>query len=158
MPSLGSLSENVVANLVVNLITKATFWLILILVLWIVIGLYRRHTSRSLREDVTRLLGAANDAIDRLLNAAARGPDDQIRRDFEIWHASALRTVSELRRRGVCSEWQLDHFEVLGTVPGVGAANRDSNMSGQIAEKAQRLKNIARDLDRRAERLWPFGL
>jgi hypothetical protein len=50
----------------------------------------------------------------------------------------------------------VDHFKELVTFTTVGSPLKSMTLSGMIAENVYRLKNITRDLDRRAGTVWPF--
>jgi hypothetical protein len=159
MPSLGSLAENVAANLLAAHVTPSTvlmFVFLCSLAAWMAI---RRWRSMKLRKELEALLTEKNHAINGMLNVLAGTAWDlaHITQDFNGWDAEVLERLHRLRREGLCVAWEVDHFRVLGTFALVQVQDADDvRLRGIIAEKAQRVKDIAARMEARAEALWPF--
>ena len=82
-----------------------------------------------------------------------------IQHAFSAWEFDVTEVLQEFRRKRICSAWQVDHFVVLNRVNLIhGGATGNPQLDGMMSDKAQRLKDIARDLDIRAQALWPFRI
>lgn len=75
-----------------------------------------------------------------------------LQREYELWDHEQLLTLRRHQVKGLCSERQVDHFETLISSFAVGG----SVATGRIAEKVKRLKDIARELEEKANVLSPF--
>jgi hypothetical protein len=144
--------EKVVASLVANAAAGSTFLLVVIVLGWCAWACLKRRRSRTMRAESETLLKDANDAIHSFLNPAASTPPDQVQQGFEKWEFDMTDKLERLRRRGLCTAWQVDHFRVLNKFEPVDGAGQ----KGMVSEKAQRLKRIARQLELQAARLWPL--
>ncbi len=144
--------ENVIANLSANAATNSAFWLAAFLVGWCAWGWLMRRKSQTMRAESEKLLKDANDAVHELLNRAALRPVDQVERAFDKWEFDMAKKLERLRREGVCTAWKVDYFQVLNRF----ALVEESKLKGMISEKANRLKDIARQLEEQAARLWPL--
>lgn len=145
--------ENVTANVIASAVVNSTVLSMLLLLGLAIWACIRWRQSRLLRRESEALLGHANYAVHNILNTK----DEQFVRKFEIWDSNMRDKLEALRRKGVCDAWQVDHFKVLGSTQLVIAVNDDPKTNGEIVEKAKRLKSVAKELNTKAERLWPFS-
>jgi hypothetical protein len=135
--------------------SKSSLGLKLVLLIYFVSLEIRLRFGLRFSRAAERLLKDANYAIHDLLNAPAACLA-QVSTDFSAWDLRMEEQLKKLRRKRICTAWHVDHFMVLGTSTSVASPLGDSQLAGQIAAKAQRLKDIAAELDRRASLIWPL--